>query len=199
MTEYRVTWEIDVEADSLEEAAHKARYYQVKPGTTSDVLDVYDANGEAHRFDLTEIREEYASAGYFVEFVDDSDGPLWQSVFPEAQAELSQMHSTTFDAWAYLKEQRLALVRGQVAVLGDWSFEDQDAAQRDGWDLFSTGRGFLINRVDDMSDVRPSGVGEPVFGSDEEAVDYVRQLASKGLPIAIKAIAIHELNLLDPD
>lgn len=41
MTLYRVTWEIDVEADTPREAAIKARDYQTKPGTTATVFDVY--------------------------------------------------------------------------------------------------------------------------------------------------------------
>ncbi|MBN9310852.1 hypothetical protein, partial [Devosia sp.] len=175
--------------------AHKARYYQIKPGTTADVFDVTDADGEKHRFDLTEMREEYAAAGYYVESVEPG---CWQSVFPEAHADLSQLHKTSFDAWTYLRRQRLAIVRGTAAVLGDWTYELSDAALKAGWDLFDTGRGFVINRVDDMSDVDPDGDGEPLFTSDEDAVDHVRKLATSGNPMAIKAIAIHELNLLDP-
>jgi len=38
---YRVCWEIDVEADSPEEAAHQARAAQTRRGTTATVFDVY--------------------------------------------------------------------------------------------------------------------------------------------------------------
>jgi hypothetical protein len=38
--EYRVTWEIDVEADSPRQAAEKARAAQVRPGTIATVFTV---------------------------------------------------------------------------------------------------------------------------------------------------------------
>jgi len=42
MPEYRVTWEIDISADSPLEAARQARLYQVKPDTTAVVFTVGD-------------------------------------------------------------------------------------------------------------------------------------------------------------
>ena len=37
---YRVRWEIEVEAETPQEAAHKARFYQTKTGTTATVFEV---------------------------------------------------------------------------------------------------------------------------------------------------------------
>jgi hypothetical protein len=52
---YRVTWEIDVEASCPQEAAEKARHYQIKPDTTATVFDVieHDGDGSVVRIDLT--------------------------------------------------------------------------------------------------------------------------------------------------
>jgi len=38
--------------------------------------------------------------GYYIEW----NGDFWQSVFPRALADLSQLHSTVADARAYFKE-----------------------------------------------------------------------------------------------
>jgi len=40
------------------------------------------------------------SEGYYIEHT----GDCWQSVFPQAEAELSQLHSNVEDALAYFKE-----------------------------------------------------------------------------------------------
>jgi hypothetical protein len=40
MSEYRVTWEIDIEADSPREAAWQAREYQLDPDTGACVFEV---------------------------------------------------------------------------------------------------------------------------------------------------------------
>lgn len=37
---YRVCWEIEVEAETPQEAAEKARLYQTKPRTTATVFEV---------------------------------------------------------------------------------------------------------------------------------------------------------------
>lgn len=56
MTAYRVTWEIDVEADSPNEAAIAARLFQ-GPDTTALVFDVVEAGETAVvRVDLSEQR-----------------------------------------------------------------------------------------------------------------------------------------------
>jgi hypothetical protein len=53
MTSYVVTWTIDVEADTPQEAAQLARDYQ-RPGTTAVVFDVTDQSGETTSVDLWE-------------------------------------------------------------------------------------------------------------------------------------------------
>lgn len=58
MPEYRVCWEIDVEADSPREAAEKARDYQ-RHGKACHVYDVYlqgTENGEVVDLDALEGR-----------------------------------------------------------------------------------------------------------------------------------------------
>lgn len=45
MTNYLVKWEIDIDADTPEEAAQKAREAQ-HPITYSTVFDIYDEKGE---------------------------------------------------------------------------------------------------------------------------------------------------------
>ncbi len=57
MQAYRVIWEMDIEADSPEEAAEMARYYQTKPSTTATVFDVKDKAGQIKRVDLTEDKD----------------------------------------------------------------------------------------------------------------------------------------------
>jgi hypothetical protein len=52
METYRVVWEVDVDADSSEEAAEKARQYQVATDTTATVFDVRDEAGTLRRVDL---------------------------------------------------------------------------------------------------------------------------------------------------
>jgi hypothetical protein len=42
MTEYRVKWEIDIDADNPVDAARKARAAQIRPGTTATVFSVGD-------------------------------------------------------------------------------------------------------------------------------------------------------------
>lgn len=51
--EYLVTWVIDIEADSPQEAARKARACQTRKGTTAVVFDVCDkATGQTLSVDL---------------------------------------------------------------------------------------------------------------------------------------------------
>jgi hypothetical protein len=40
MANYRVTWQIDIEADSIEEAARKAKQIQQDPVSTANVFEV---------------------------------------------------------------------------------------------------------------------------------------------------------------
>ena len=57
MTSYRLTWEIDAEASSPEEAARWAWENMRKSGPTANVFDVTDENGVTSRVDLQEIDE----------------------------------------------------------------------------------------------------------------------------------------------
>jgi hypothetical protein len=53
--EFRVIWEIDIEADSPKEAAHEARAIQLTPGMSATVFDVWTYGaGKMHRIDLIE-------------------------------------------------------------------------------------------------------------------------------------------------
>lgn len=60
MPSYRLTWEIDAEASSPEEAARWAWETMRKPGSTANVFDVTDENGVTTRVDLQEIDEHAA-------------------------------------------------------------------------------------------------------------------------------------------
>ena len=53
--EFRVTWEIEIEADSAKEAAHEARTVQLTPGTSATVFDVWaHAAGKMYRINLVD-------------------------------------------------------------------------------------------------------------------------------------------------
>jgi hypothetical protein len=51
---YQVEWRIDVEADSAEEAAIKARAAQVRPDTTAVVFEVFHENHYCDTIDLND-------------------------------------------------------------------------------------------------------------------------------------------------
>jgi hypothetical protein len=53
--EFRVIWEIEIEADSPKEAAQEARVVQLAPGMSATVFDVWaHVTGKMHRVDLVE-------------------------------------------------------------------------------------------------------------------------------------------------
>ncbi len=53
--EFRVIWEIEIEADSPKEAAQEARVIQLTPGMSTTVFDVWaHVAGKMHRIDLIE-------------------------------------------------------------------------------------------------------------------------------------------------
>jgi hypothetical protein len=53
--EFRVIWEIEIDADSAKEAAQEARAVQLTPGMSATVFDVWaHAAGKMHRIDLVE-------------------------------------------------------------------------------------------------------------------------------------------------
>ena len=53
MSEYRVRWEIDVDADNAEAAARLALSAMTDAGTTATVFDVMGKRGRVRRIDLT--------------------------------------------------------------------------------------------------------------------------------------------------
>lgn len=57
MPTYNVTWEIDIDADTPEEAAREARRYQ-REGTWVGVFNVFDERGDGHHVDLDELDQE---------------------------------------------------------------------------------------------------------------------------------------------
>jgi hypothetical protein len=53
--EFRVIWEIEIEADSPKGAAQQARTIQLTPGMSATVFDVWaHVSGKMHRIDLVE-------------------------------------------------------------------------------------------------------------------------------------------------
>jgi hypothetical protein len=53
--EFRVIWEIDIEAETPMEAAQEARVIQLTPGMSATVFDVWaHVVGKMHRIDLVE-------------------------------------------------------------------------------------------------------------------------------------------------
>lgn len=53
--EYRISWEIDVDATSPEDAARKARAIQLDPESVADVFDVRSSGGAIVSVDLSII------------------------------------------------------------------------------------------------------------------------------------------------
>jgi hypothetical protein len=53
--QFRVIWEIDIDADGPKEAVHQARAIQLTPGMSATVFDVWAyVTGKIHRIDLVE-------------------------------------------------------------------------------------------------------------------------------------------------
>ena len=53
--EFRVIWEIDIEAEGVKEAAMQARWIQLTPGMSATVFDIWAYGaGKMHRIDLVE-------------------------------------------------------------------------------------------------------------------------------------------------
>ena len=53
--EFRVIWEIEIEADGAKEAAQEAQIIKLTPGMSATVFDVWaHAAGKMHRIDLVE-------------------------------------------------------------------------------------------------------------------------------------------------
>jgi hypothetical protein len=61
--EFRVIWEIDIEADNPKAAAQEARALQLKVNTSATVFDIWEpAAGKMHRIDLAEDAERLEHA-----------------------------------------------------------------------------------------------------------------------------------------
>lgn len=69
MTSYRVTWEIDVEADSPREAAEKARAIQIRDGTMAVIFGVTGEDGTNTQIDLLEPDSGRITPGEFLETI----------------------------------------------------------------------------------------------------------------------------------
>jgi hypothetical protein len=61
--EFRVIWEIDIDADSPKAAAQEARALQLKVNTSATVFDIWEpAAGKMHRIDLAEDSDKLEHA-----------------------------------------------------------------------------------------------------------------------------------------
>jgi len=60
MKEYLVQWEIELKAESAEDAARQALAIMRDPDSMATVFDVFDEDGESERIDLLELDEEEA-------------------------------------------------------------------------------------------------------------------------------------------
>jgi hypothetical protein len=58
---YRVRWEIDIDADTPQEAAQKALAIQRDPQSIANVFDVFDESGQVERVDIQEMEETAAA------------------------------------------------------------------------------------------------------------------------------------------
>jgi len=70
-----------------------------------------------------------------------------------------------------------------------WSVNDNIAADKQGWAIFSTGGGdhspYEIQRIDFPDE---DGLEEPVFAGDAEAHEFVRRQAEAGDRLALAAL-----------
>lgn len=57
MVTYTLYWQIDIDADSPKEAAHKARDIQLDPTNTATVFEVFDPEGNQYFVDLLDVQE----------------------------------------------------------------------------------------------------------------------------------------------
>jgi hypothetical protein len=78
-------------------------------------------------------------------------------------------------------------------------YDDYDA-KREGWALFECDDGTLqLQRVDVPSDVDPALPSDPLFVSDEAAMEYVKARAAQGSELHIAALALHGQDVDDYD
>lgn len=57
MKTYRVTWEIDIHADSPQEAARQAREIQLDPDNTADQFSVYEWDAPSSVVEVNALEE----------------------------------------------------------------------------------------------------------------------------------------------
>lgn len=57
MAHYVATWQMEIEADSPEDAARQAWEHMRRPDSTANVFDVIGEGGGTARVDLTELEE----------------------------------------------------------------------------------------------------------------------------------------------
>lgn len=82
MAEYLVTWTIDIDADSPQEAAQKARAVQLRRDSSATVFAVLDKHGEGQKTTMVDLSPEEDSDDYDVDddecphgFIDDGRCP----------------------------------------------------------------------------------------------------------------------------
>ena len=95
--EYRVTWEIDVSANSPAEAALAALNAQRREGSIANVFTVTEAFGGMVEVDLQELEELRAERdGFVLGAPDGTETPApdqWAREFPESAARLAELEA----------------------------------------------------------------------------------------------------------
>jgi hypothetical protein len=135
MTEYKVIWEMDIEAGSPREAAEQARAAQARPGTWAVVFDVGDPDGVITRVDLlADVSEDY--------ILWPGDKPAHNQHMqsrpqdcnrrPPAPAELPTTLTLTDEEWLAIREALARVERGQVVDLGNFTQHADDNSEPDG-------------------------------------------------------------------
>jgi hypothetical protein len=72
------------------------------------------------------------------------------------------------------------------------SMYDDNAAKHEGWALFECDDGLLrLQRLDCPSDAIPELPMQPLFKSDDKAMEYVKTRAASGSENHIAALALH--------
>ncbi len=114
-TAYRVTWAIDVEADSALDAARQARSMQ-SDGTSANVFNVVSPDGESEQIDLSELGESEPVKRYAV-------GSNMPGYMPDDEAHVVD---TLLEAKGCLRES----IQQHIDADGDAIFDDLEAAEQ---------------------------------------------------------------------
>lgn len=80
-------------------------------------------------------------------------------------------------------------------MIESWTEEHERSAVRAGWNVFGTGQGPRIQRVDapeDWPGWRAGDSREPRFAGDAEAIAHVRWCARRGSKLAKLALRLHD-------